>query len=110
MALFKKQTGPTPFNLPPIYWDPEKEEREEREARIKKELGIEASSDTEKTYRPNIKGQFRSATSGNNDGLIQAQKRAIRRLMIVVALLAVVAYFVFFYMDGVIDLISTING
>ena len=38
------------FNHKPIYWDPEKEEREKREARIKQELNM-----TDGQYRPNIR-------------------------------------------------------
>lgn len=44
------------FNLKPRYWDPEKEKREEREKRIKHELGLEEDSDQ---HIPHIKGQFR---------------------------------------------------
>ena len=53
--LFKKPEY-RKFNLKPRYWDPEKEEREAREKRIKAELGIK---DDDGQYIPNVQGQFR---------------------------------------------------
>ena len=54
-GLFK-QPEYRKFNLKPRYWDPEKEERELRERRIKAELGIK---DDNEEYVPTIQGQFR---------------------------------------------------
>lgn len=52
---------PRGFEYVPRYYDKEKEQREERKARIiqevKKEKGIEISDDE---YVPNIRGQFRA--------------------------------------------------
>ena len=56
MFLIFKKPEYRRFNLKPRYWDPAKEEREERERRVKAELGLK---DDDKTYIPNIKGQFR---------------------------------------------------
>ena len=38
-TFFGNRNKPRPFNYQPIYWDPEKEEREKREKRIEEELG-----------------------------------------------------------------------
>ena len=53
MFLIFKKPEYRRFNLKPRYWDPAKEEREERERRVKAELGLK---DDDKTYIPNIKG------------------------------------------------------
>ena len=58
------------FNFKPRYWDPEKEEREARERRIKAELGI--SDDDNHTYIPNMRGKF--------TGMYQERKEARRGL------------------------------
>ena len=51
MFLIFKKPEYRRFNLKPRYWDPAKEEREERERRVKAELGLK---DDDKTYIPNI--------------------------------------------------------
>ena len=50
MFLIFKKPEYRRFNLKPRYWDPAKEEREERERRVKAELGLK---DDDKTYIPN---------------------------------------------------------
>ena len=69
MFLIFKKPEYRRFNLKPRYWDPAKEEREERERRVKAELGLK---DDDKTYIPNIKGQFRQEyekRKANRNGL-----------------------------------------
>ncbi len=48
------------FGFRPRFYDQDKEERDDREKRIKKELGIvEEKVDDGKPFQPNITGQFR---------------------------------------------------
>ena len=75
MFLIFKKPEYRRFNLKPRYWDPAKEEREERERRVKAELGLK---DDDKTYIPNIKGQFRQEyekrkanRNGHNDPVVR---------------------------------------
>ncbi len=96
--LFKKPEYKR-FKLQPRYWDPEKEERKEREKRIKAELGLK---DDDKQYIPNIKGQFkrefqrRKAEKKNNQS-----GYALRLFMILMALLLVAFYFFFLRPEGI---------
>ena len=51
---FFNQRKPRQFRHEPIYYDPRKEELEERVQKVKKEMGLI----DEKDYKPNIKGAF----------------------------------------------------
>ncbi|PVX51994.1 hypothetical protein C7377_0289 [Balneicella halophila] len=93
MALFTKQRKPRGLTRKPIYWDPEKEEREAREQRIKAELGI-TSDDKNSTgiYRPEIKGKFRSAHLGSRDEIKEVKRKSIRRTIIFFFILIALLY------------------
>lgn len=95
MALFRNQIRPKGFTRKPIYWDPEKDEREGREKRIREELGINAD-DKERlgTYRPDIKGKFRSAALGNIDELRERRKKSIRKMFIFMGVLVALLYLI----------------
>ena len=58
MALtgFLKKPEHKRFHIEPRYWNPSKEERDERENRIKAEMGMK---DKDGQYIPNVKGQMR---------------------------------------------------
>ena len=87
------------FNINPRFYDPDKEEREERERRIKEELGIfDEKKDDGKPYRPNVKGQFRTMQGGHSKTSIQARKRSNTRLIILIFILSIIFY-LFFYSD-----------
>lgn len=88
------------FNITPRFYDPDKEEREERERRIKEEMGIfEEKKDNGKPYRPNIKGQFRTAQSGGHSKTSeQARRKSNTRLIVLIMLLSLIFY-LFFYSD-----------
>ncbi|OAV67657.1 hypothetical protein Barb7_00323 [Bacteroidales bacterium Barb7] len=62
MALFSfyNVRKPRQFEHKPIYWDPHKEEMENRVRRIRREMGLE---ETPETYKPQIKGTFIEGTS-----------------------------------------------
>jgi len=89
---------PKGFYIPPRYYDPNKEAREERERRIKEELGIvDEKVDDGKPYRPNIKGQFRMA-QGKSKTSERSRQASNTRLIILIMILALVFY-LFFYSD-----------
>ncbi|MDR1859847.1 MAG: hypothetical protein LBR06_02850 [Bacteroidales bacterium] len=80
------------FDIPYRFYDPQKEQMEERVARVKQELGISEPFDPA-TYRPHIRGQFRRAAGLSSP---DDSKRSINtRLLILIALLGIcfVLYF-----------------
>lgn len=79
------------FNIPYRFYDPDKEAMQEREERIKKELGIGEKKAWDPNYRPNIRGQFRRSMSSAGSG--DAQKRSATRLILLIIILGVVFYF-----------------
>ena len=100
---FFKTPKPRPYRYKFIYYDPEKEERQEREERVNKELGIK---DENKPFVTSIKrGSFRrmyeDGVEVNNNSDFKRQKRAsnIRLLIIILILLVIVAYLYFSSLD-----------
>jgi len=74
------------FNYNPVYYDPEKEEREERRREIKREMGIK---DEEGEYRPTIKrGSMKTYFKGNK----RAERNSNLRLILIIGFLLFVAY------------------
>ncbi len=92
-------TPPTKrFHITPRFYDPDQEARDERERRIKEELGIVEERDPNKPYRPNIKGQFRKTGEWQAKSSEEARRSQNRRLIILILILALVFY-LFFYSD-----------
>lgn len=90
--------GTKRFNITPRFYDPDQEERDERERRIKEEMGIvDEKKDDNKPYRPNIRGQFRKNGEWSRSSE-SARKAQNRRLIWIVLVLALVVY-LFFYSD-----------
>lgn len=74
------------FNYNPVYYDPEKEEREERRREIKREMGIK---DEESEYHPTIKrGSMKAYFKGNK----RAERNSNLRLVLIIVFLLFVAY------------------
>ncbi|MRT92193.1 hypothetical protein [Ancylomarina sp. 16SWW S1-10-2] len=98
MALpgFFKKPEYKRFNIQPRYWDPAKEEREERENRIKAELGMTDDNDQ---YIPNIKGQIRRSLRHKSADVRQTNKKSNIRLFIILFLLLFIAYAYVFGFD-----------
>ena len=91
--------GTKKFNITPRFYDPDKEEREERERRIKEELGIvDERVDDGRPFRPNIKGQFRRAQEGFSKSSEDARRASNKRLIILIMILSLIFY-LFFYSD-----------
>lgn len=98
ISNFFHTPGTKRFKIVPRFHDPDKEERDERERRIKEELGIvDEKVDDGKPYRPQIKGQFR-AGDGWAKSSESARKAQNRRLIWIIMILALVVY-LFFYSD-----------
>lgn len=87
------------FHITPRFYDPDKEEREERERRIKEELGIvDDKVDDGKPYRPNIRGQFRATDGWQAKSSEKARRSSNTRLIIMILILCLIFY-LFFYSD-----------
>ncbi|MEN8230823.1 MAG: hypothetical protein ABFS38_21895 [Bacteroidota bacterium] len=88
---FIKLPGHKQFNYSPRYWDPEKEERDERVRRIKQEMGYDMPSDSNRsTIR---RGSFRQATQKTK---VKATRSSNIRLLVILVLLFLLAYLLFF--------------
>ena len=79
------------FEYSPRYWDPEKEEREERIRQIKQEMGIDIPSDPNRTTIK--RGSFRQV---HRNTKIRASRSTNIRLVIILAVLLFLAYLIFF--------------
>ncbi len=91
LPRFIKIPGHKTFNYSPRYWDPEKEERETRIRQIKQEIGYELPSDPN---RSTIKrGSFRQV---RQKAKVKANRSSNIRLLIILAVLLMLAYFLFF--------------
>jgi hypothetical protein len=87
------------FYIRPRFYDPDKEERDDRVQRIKDELGIvDEKKVGEKPYRPRIKGQFKNQDAWQAKSSEPARRSQNRRLLYLFIILAVLFY-LFFYSD-----------
>ncbi len=100
MALlpFYKQRKPRQFNHQPIYWDPRKEELQERERRIRRELGMEKMDEG---YKPQIKGKFVEGTKHLRKSVEKGDDRRSReyksfRLILILVVMGVILWILFF--------------
>lgn len=97
--MFFKQPQHKRFNLQPRYWDPQKEEREKREKRIKAELGLAENDDQ---HIPDIRGKFRQeyekrkAARGN-----VFSSYTLRLFMILIMLFMAVLYVIIKNPEGI---------
>ncbi|MEZ5072719.1 MAG: hypothetical protein R2751_17600 [Bacteroidales bacterium] len=89
---FIKLPSHNQFQYQPRYWDPEKEAREERIRDIKLELGLEVpkSGRSRTTLK---RGAFRQAQKSTRS---KANRSANIRLVIILAVLFALAYFLFY--------------
>jgi predicted AAA+ superfamily ATPase len=86
------------FNIQPRYWDPAKEEREERERRIKGELGIKDDNDQ---FIPNIKGRMKSELRHGHSGSSNERNKSNIRMLVIFVVLCFAAYIYLYGWDGV---------
>lgn len=86
---FFKQAGHRRFNYSPLYWDPDKEDREQRIRAIKQEMGVEVElGRTPSTIK---RGSFRRNVSSSKIRS-RASRDSNRRLLLIVAVLLLLAY------------------
>ena len=99
IGKFFHTPGAKQFYITPRFHDPDQEERDIREQRIKDELGIvEEKVDNGKPYRPNLRGQFRRAQGWQAKSSEEARRSSNTRLIILIMILSLIAY-LFFYSD-----------
>jgi len=91
LPRFFKVREPNRFNYTPLYWDPDKERREERIRRIKAELGQEVSFS--KKSSTITRGSFRQYSSSKRR---KAGRESNLRLIIIAAALILLAYILFY--------------
>ncbi|MEN8155734.1 MAG: hypothetical protein ABFS10_02195 [Bacteroidota bacterium] len=89
---FIKLPGHKRFDYSPRYWDPEKEEREERIRQIKQEMGVDTSSSSTRTRTTIKRGSFRQTRQKTK---VKASRDSNIRLVIILAVLLLIAYFLF---------------
>lgn len=96
MAIFqiftKRQSRQ--FHIPNRYYDPEKAEREEREARIRKEMGVADDDNETPEYKSAIAGAFRSRLNPRFRKEHDKSNSTIKILLFVfIMVMAVLIYF-----------------
>jgi len=84
------------FHLTPRFWDPDKEEREEREKRIKAELGIKEDDDS---YIPNIKGKFTSQLKDKYKSARSDRRKSTVRLFFILIILLLIAFYLVYKLE-----------
>lgn len=88
------------FSIRPRFYDPDKEERENREQRIRHELGMEEEKKKfSGEYRPNIKGQFRS--TGGWQKSMEDGRKAQRRRLIWMFMILVLVFLIIMFADKI---------
>lgn len=90
---FFKQASHKRFNYTPLYWDPDKEDREQRIRAIKQEMGVEV--ELGKTPSTITRGSFRQNSSSSKTRS-RANRDSNRRLLLIVIVLLLLAYILFF--------------
>lgn len=99
IGKFFHTPGAKQFNIRPRFYDPDQEERDDREQRIKAELGIlEEKKEDGRKFRPRIKGQFRNQDGWQAKSSDAGRKAQNRRLIYLIIILALIFY-LFFYSD-----------
>jgi hypothetical protein len=79
------------FDYQPLYYDPAKEEREERNREIARELGIK--QENKSTYTPSIRrGSMKNYFKGNK----RVERQSNIRLALIIVFLLFVAWFILY--------------
>jgi len=79
------------FEYTPRYWDPEKEEFEERVRQIQQEMGMDVPRDPNRTTIK--RGSFRQVRQQTK---VRASKSSNLRLVVILIALFLIAYLIFF--------------
>lgn len=91
LPRFIKLQGNKRFSYSPLYWDPEKEARDERIRQIKQEMGVEVPSYSNRTTIK--RGSFRTAAK---NAKVKASRTSNIRLLVILAILLFLAYLIFY--------------
>ncbi len=91
LPRFIKLQGHKQFSYSPLYWDPEKEARDERIRQIKKEMGVKVPSAPNRTMIK--RGSFRTA---GKKAKVKASRTSNIRLLVMLAILLCFAYLIFY--------------
>ncbi|MDD2617942.1 MAG: hypothetical protein PHT87_04005 [Bacteroidales bacterium] len=90
---FFKQRKPRKFDHQPIYYDAQKEAREEREQKIKAEMGLIEEKELKKNFDKTIRGSFREAVPGGSRTGRQQSGNKMLRILLLLLLIIIVVYF-----------------
>ncbi|SFE68748.1 hypothetical protein [Thermophagus xiamenensis] len=92
--IFFKIPSHRRFDYDPIYYDPAKEKREERERRIRKELGLSKEEGQEnRAYAERIRGGMRRRIKSHFEVTRSERKKSNLRLIIILILLIALFYY-----------------
>ncbi len=91
LPRFIKLQGNKQFSYSPLYWDPEKEAREERIRQVKQEMGVKVPMDPNRTTIK--RGSFRST---GKKAKVKASRTSNIRLLVILAILLSIAYIIFY--------------
>ncbi|HCM76082.1 MAG TPA: hypothetical protein DIS90_06855 [Cytophagales bacterium] len=91
LSLFNKTPSHKSFNYTPRYYDPQKEEMQEREARIRRELKLEQEKGAG-DYRSRISGSFQSARKRSKQSSESLSANLLRFGIILFLVLFIIAY------------------
>jgi hypothetical protein len=96
IGKFFHTPGTKQFGFRPRYYDPDKEDLDNRIERIKEDMGMtEKKTDNGKPFVSNIKGQFRNPDAWQKSSP-DARKAQNKRLIYLVIILGLI-FFMFFY-------------
>jgi len=91
---FVKMARHRTFHHTPIYYDEAKEERDERNRRIKDELGMEQEEDN-RTTEDRIRGKMKRKIQNNIDVYRSEKRKSNLRLLAILIGLMIVFYYLF---------------
>jgi len=81
------------FNYDPIYYDPEKEERESRRRQIRQEMGMSVDEEKGRGYTERIRGGMRKRIKSHFDVSRTERKKSNLRLIIILMVLMALFYY-----------------
>ncbi len=82
------------FHHKPIYYDEDKEEREERLRNAKNELGVEQEQD-DRTTEARVRGKMRRRIHTNIEVTRKEKRKSNLRLIIIIIALMILFYYLF---------------
>lgn len=90
---FSKVARHRVFQHDPIYYDEKKEKREERERRIKEELGLLSDKEKEEGYADRIRGGMRRRMKSHYEVTRSEKRRSNLRLVIILIALMILGVY-----------------